>query len=115
VDLLLAGMTLQKDFGRQLRQVNGVTLSSNIERLLDQGRLLHVLTCYWEPDPTGLQYQPACPPSTASALRNALHALQIHDRSRNEKRALEVGVWGMETDEQAEAAFRELLERAIRT
>ncbi len=115
VRLLLAGMTLQKDFGRQLRQVNGVTLSSNIERLLDQGRPLHVLTCYWEPDPTGLEYQPASPPSTASALRNALHALQIHDRSRNEKRVLEVGVWGMETDEQAEAAFHELLAKAIRS
>jgi exosortase len=115
VCLLLARMTLQKDFGRHLRQVYGVTLSVNIERLLDEGRPLHVLTCYWEPEPTVLEYQPASPPSTANALRNALHAVQIHDRSRNEKRVLEVGVWGMETDEQAEAAFRDLLERAIRT
>ena len=58
---------------------------------------------------------PASPPSTGNALRNALHALQIHDRNRNEKCVLKIGVWGMETDEEAETAFRELLQRAIRT
>jgi hypothetical protein len=40
--------------------------------------------------------------------------LQV-DHSRSEKCVLKIGSWGMETDEEAEAAFREFLERAIRT
>jgi exosortase len=116
VCLQLAGMTLQKNSGSQLRQINGVTLLANVERFLDQGRPLHVLSCYWEPNPAALENRPASsPPSTANALRNAWHALQIHERTRNEKCVLKIGVWGMETDEEAEAAFRELLERTIRS
>jgi len=115
VCLELAGMSLQKDFGSQLRQVNGVTLLTTVEKFSDRGRPLHVLSCYWEPDPAALVYQPASPPSTANALRNAWHALQTHDRTRNEKCVIKVAVWGMETDEEAELAFRQFLERAIRT
>jgi hypothetical protein len=98
-----------------LRRINGVTLSANVERFSDQGRPLHVLSCYWDPDPAGLANRPAGSPSTSNALRNAWHALRIHDRGRNEKCVLKIGVWGMETDGEAEAAFREFLERAIRT
>jgi hypothetical protein len=115
VCLQLAGMTLQKNSGSHLRRINGVTLSANVERFSDQGRPLHVLSCYWEPNPAVLENRPASPPGTANALRNALRSLQTHDRTRNEKCVLKIGVWGMETDEEAEAAFRELLERAIRT
>jgi exosortase len=113
--LQLAGMTLQKSSGSQLRQINGVTLLATVERFSDQGRPLHVLSCYWEPNPAALENRPASRPSTVNALRNAWHALQIHERARNEKCVLKIAVWGMETDEEAEAAFRELLERAIRT
>ena len=115
VCLQLAGMTLLKNFGSQLRPINGVTLLANLEKFSDQGRPLHVLSCYWEPNAAALAYQPASPPSTANALRTALHALQTHDRTRNEKRVIKIGVWGMETDDEAEAAFRQLLERAIRS
>jgi exosortase len=115
VCLELAGMSLQKNFGSQLRQVNGVTLLATVEKFSDRGRPLHVLSCYWEPDPAALVYQPASPPSTANALRNAWHALQTHDRRRNEKCVIKVAVWGMETDDEAEAAFREFLGRAVRT
>jgi hypothetical protein len=108
-------MTLQKSSGSQLRQINGVTLLATVERFSDQGRPLHVLSCYWEPNPAALENRPASRPSTVNALRNAWHALQIHERARNEKCVLKIAVWGMETDEEAEAAFRELLERAIRT
>jgi exosortase len=111
--LPLAGMALQKKFDNELRQVNGVTVMANVEKFSDAGRPFHVLSCYWEPDPAALQYQPASPPSTANAMRNAWHALMTHDRSRNEKCVLKVGVWGMETDEEAESAFRDLLQRAI--
>ena len=113
--LQLSGMTLQKNFGSQARRINGVTLLANVERFADQGRPLHVMSCYWEPNPATLEYQPASPPSTANAMRNALHALQIHDRSRNERCVLKIGVWGMETDKEAEAAFQELLKQAIRS
>jgi hypothetical protein len=115
VCLQLSGMALQKDFGSQLRHINGITLLAKVEKFSDQGRPLHVLSCYWEPDPATLSDRPSSTPSTGNALRNALHALQIHDRSRNEKCVLKIGVWGMETDEEAEKAFRELLQRAIRT
>jgi exosortase/archaeosortase family protein len=115
VCLQLAGMKLQKNSGSQLRRFSGVTLLTTLERFSDQGRPLHVLSCYWEPIPAALENRPASPPSTANALRTAWHALQIHDRSRNEKCVLKIGVWGMETDQEAEAAFRDLLERAIRT
>jgi len=114
VCLQLTGMILQKDLGSRLRQINGVTLSAKIERFLDQGRPLHVLSCYWEPNPASLENRPASLPSTANVMRRALHALQIHDRNHNEKCVLLIGVWGMETDEEAETAFQQLLERAIR-
>ena len=94
-------------------QINGVTLLANVERFSDQGRPLHLLSCYWEPDPAALENRPAGPPATANALRTAWHALQVHDRARNEKCVLKVGVWGMETDEEAEAAFSEFLKGAI--
>jgi hypothetical protein len=106
-------MTLQKDFGSQLRHINGVTLMTRIEKFSDQGRPLHVLSCYWEPNPAALLDHPSNPPSTGNAIRNAMHALQIHDRNRNEKCVLKIGAWGMETDEEAETAFQRLLERAI--
>jgi exosortase len=109
-----AGMTLQKKLSSQLRQINGVTLSVLVERFSDQGRTLHLLSCYWEPNPAALQDRPSGPPSTANGLGIAWHALQTRNRSRNEMCVLKIGVWGMETDEEAEAAFRELLERAIR-
>ena len=115
VCLQLAGMALQKNFGSQLRRINGVTLLANLEWFSDRGRPLHVMTCYWEPDATALDYQPPSPPSTANALRNAWHALQTHDRARNEKCVIKLAVWGMETDEEAEVAFSDFLQHAIRT
>ena len=59
VCLQLSGMTLQKNFGSQLRQINGVTLLTKVERFSDQGRPLHVLTCYWEPNPAALSDRPS--------------------------------------------------------
>jgi hypothetical protein len=109
-----AGIAPQKNFGSQVRQINGVTLLTNLERFSDRGRPLHVLYCYWDSDPAALENRPASPPSTTSALRTAWRAVQVRDRARNEKCVIIIGVWGMESDEQAEAAFREFLERGIR-
>ena len=107
------GMVLQTNLGTQVRQVKGVTLSTTLERFSDRGRPFHVLSCYWESNPDKLE-GPASG-GTVKSLHDAWHAIQIHDRSRNEKRVLKFGVWGMPNDEEAEAAFRELLERTIRT
>jgi hypothetical protein len=74
-----------------------------------------VLSAYWEPYPVALEDQLAGPAGTARGMRQVWRALRLHDRGRNERRVLKIGVWGMETDEEAEAAFRELLERAIRS
>ena len=109
------GMVLQKNMGNQLRQINGITLTSNLERFTDQGRPFHVMTCYWEANPDKLVDRPASMGGSANVMRNAWHALQIRDRSRNEKRVLKIGVWGMTSDEEAEAAFRQLLEKSLRT
>ena len=63
-----AGMALQKNFGSQVRQINGVTLLANVERFSDQGRPLHLLSCYWEPNPAALENRLAGPPATAKAI-----------------------------------------------
>jgi hypothetical protein len=113
--LQLAGMPLQKDLGSKLRQINGIMLLVNVQRFSDQGRPLHVLSCFWEPNSAALPDRPSTTPSTGNALRNVLHALLIHDRNRDEKCVLKIGVWGMQTDEEAETALQALLQRAIRT
>jgi exosortase len=109
-----SGRVLQKNFGSQVRQINGVTLLTNLERFSDKGRPLHLFYCYWDSDPAALENRPASPPSTTSALRTAWRAVQVRDRDRNEKCVIIIGVWGMESDEQAEVAFQELLEGGIR-
>ena len=42
------------------------------------------------------------------AVRSVLHALKIRDRGWNEKRVIKLGVWGKESDEAAQAAFKGL-------
>ena len=113
--LKLVGMTLLNSTDKHLQQVNGVTLLANVQRFSDQGRLLHVMSCYWEPDARVIANLPSGSKGTSVALRNVWRALQTRDRNRNEKRVIKIGVWGMETDEEAEAAFTELLKQAIRT
>ena len=113
VCLSAAGMTLLKDSGTQVRQINGVALRTQTQRFLDQGRNLHLTTCYWDPDPRMLQFEMTAHPSTLTCLRMAIQSLQTHDRMRNEKRVLKIGVWGLETDEEAEESFRQLLGKLI--
>ncbi len=110
VCLRLAGMVLQTNLGTQTMSMNGVHLRVGTERFLAQGRDFHVFSCYWEPNN---KWVPHAAPGTIQAVRSVLHALITHDRGWNEKRVIKAGVWGKESDEAAQAAFREYLPAMI--
>jgi exosortase len=105
VCLRAAGMVLQTNLGTQTVSMNGARLRIGTERFLDRGRTFHVFSGYWEPN----EWVPQGAPTTSSAITAVLHALRAHDRGRNEKRVIKLGVWGKETDEAAQAAFSEYL------
>jgi len=122
VCLQLAGMVLQTNLGTQIVSMNGVHLQICTERFLDQGRDFHVFSCYWEPnewEPQAAQgtikWEPQPSLAGISAVRWVLHALITRDRgwNWNEKRVIKAGVWGKESDEAAQAAFREYLPAMI--
>jgi exosortase len=108
--LQMAGMVLQTNWGTQTVSLNGVPFRVGAERFLDQGRTFHVFTCAWEPNS---QWLPQAAPTTIAAVRSVLHALITRDRGWNEKRVIKAGVWGKESDEAAQAAFREYLPAMI--
>jgi exosortase len=105
VCLQRSGMILQTNFGIQTISMNGVNLRVSTERFVDQGRVFNVFSCYWEPN----EWVPQAAPGTMMAVHTVLHALQIRDRGWNEKRVIKLGVWGKESDEAAQAAFKEYL------
>ena len=105
-----AGMVLQTNLGTQTVSMNGVYLQVGTERFLAQGRDFHVFSCYWEPNN---RWVPQAAPGTIQAVRSVLHALATHDRGWNEKRVIKAGVWGKESDEAAQATFREYLPAMI--
>jgi len=94
----------------QTVNLNGVRLQVGTERFLDHGRDFHVFSIYWEPN---IKWVPQAAPGTIQAVRSVLHALITRDRGRNEKRVIKAGVWGKESDEAAQAAFREYLPAMI--
>jgi hypothetical protein len=108
--LRLAGMVLQTNLGTQTLSLNGVHLQVGTEHFLAQGRDFHVFSIYWEPN---IKWVPQAAPGTIQAVRSVLHALITRDRGRNEKRVIKAGVWGKESDEAAQAAFREYLPAMI--
>jgi exosortase len=113
--LQLAGMELQKNFGSQLRDVNGVALLTRMERFLDQGQVIYVLSCYWEPEVAVLRSGVTLDSSMHSPIVSALREIKIGDRGGNEKRVLKIAVMGLETDAEAATAFDEYLHRIIQT
>lgn len=98
-----AGMKFQANLGAQTMTANGTPLLVTTERFLDHGRNFHIFTCYWEPKERMSQSAPG----TMQAIRAVLQALNLHDRGWNEKRVIKMGVWGKETDEAAQAAFKD--------
>ena len=103
------GMVLQTNLGTETLSMNGVHIRVVAERFLDQGRNFHVFSCYWEPN----EWTQQTTPGTIMAVRSVLHALKIRDRGRNEKRVIKMGVWGKDSDESAQAAFKEYLKAMI--
>lgn len=104
-----AGMILETNLGTQTVNINGVQLQVGTERFQDQGRDLDVFSCYWEPKAWVSQ----ATPGTMMAIGTVCRALATHDRGRNEKRVIKVGVWGKESDGAAQAAFKEYLPAMI--
>jgi len=111
--LQLAGMELQKNFGSQLRDINGVAVLTRMERFLDQGQVMYVLSCYWEPQVAVLRSGVTLDSSARSPIVSALREIKIGDRGGNEKRVLKIAVSGLETDAEAATEFDEYLHRII--
>jgi exosortase len=111
--LKLAGMELQKDFGSQVRDINGIAVLTRMERFLDEGQMVYVLSCYWEPEVAVLRSGITLNSSAHSPIVSALHEIKIGDRGGNEKRVLKIAVVGLETDAEAATAFDEYLHRII--
>ena len=105
-----AGMVLQTNLGMQTVTVNNVHLDFDTELFLDQGRNFHVFSCCWEPNN---EWVPQTEAGTIMAVRSVLHALETRDRGWKEKRVLKLGVWGKDSDESAQAVFRQYLQAMI--
>ena len=99
-----AGLTLETNLGVQEITIKDVRLRVSSERFLDRGRTFHIFTGYWEPN----EWTPQLP-TTTSAISAVIRAVKTRDRGRNEKRVMKLGVWGVESDAQAERALREQL------
>jgi exosortase len=109
-----AGMILETNFGAKIVDFNGVSMRVYIEKFLDGGRYFYVATCNWEPVVKQLENKPSGEPSTSMGFKLATHALENHDRNRLEKRVIKVGVWDMETDDEAKAALHDLILNSIK-
>ncbi len=103
-----AGLTLETNLGVQTITTKDVRLRVATERFLDRGRTFHIFSVYWEPN----EWTPQSP-TTSSAIRAVIQAVKTHDRGRNEKRVLKLGVWGVESYAIAERVLREQLQAMI--
>ena len=104
-----AGMILQTNLGTQTMSLNGALLRVTGQRFLDQGRNFHVFACYWEPR----EWISQAVPGTMGALRSVVDAVRVHDRGWNEKRVIKLGVWGVESDQVAQAGLQDYLKTMI--
>lgn len=110
--LVGAGMILQTNLGTQFAEVNGVGVALRTERLLSRGRTFHLFTVTWNPGISNADSVEQSDPY-GSRIQLVYHALRTRDRGDQEQRVIKVGVWGMTSDEEAEAAFKDYLERMV--
>jgi len=111
--LVKAGMLMQQNSGKHPHEYSGVVFLRRFSRFLDGGRTVHVLSLYWDGVVAGQRTTADIRPSTASGFSQALEACKYRDRGRGEKRVIEIAIWGASSDQEAENAFKELLNRAI--
>jgi hypothetical protein len=112
VCLPASGLTLTKDEGVRLADVNGVKLPVRFYRFDDRGVPLHVVYCYWD---ARSSYE-----SVAAATEEdwtARGRVQAALRGRREVGAqmLELIVWGYDDDAEAKAALQKQLERVVQS
>ncbi len=110
--LVSSGMILQTNLGTQSVDVNGAGIAFGTQRYLSHGRNFHIFSAHWK---AGLDTRDAFPQLNTSGfgIQFLYHALKTRDRGRNEQRVIQMGVWEMESDEAALAAFRVYLGEMI--
>jgi exosortase/archaeosortase family protein len=106
-----SGMTLEKDAGLRLINVNGVNLPMRSYRFNNAGTNLHVFYCYWD---ARSSYD-----SAATAVQedwSARGRIQAALRGQRDRGAqmLEIAVSGFEDDTSAEEAMRRQLSQIVR-
>lgn len=105
-----SGMTMAKDDGIRLIDINGIKLPVRSYRFDDRGAPLHVFYCYWDARSSYENADAAAEEdwSAAGRVRAAL-------RGRRDLGAqmLELVVWGYENDGEAEAALQRELSQLI--
>jgi len=110
VCLPASGLTLDRDDGIQLVEVNGVKLPVRFYRFDDHGKPLHVVYCYWDARSSYETVNAAIEEdwTARGRIRTAL-------RGRREVGAqmLELIVWGYQDDAEAKQALQRQLARVI--
>ena len=110
VCLPASGLTLDRDEGIQLIEVNGVKLPVRFYRFDDHGKPLHVVYCYWDARSSYETVNAAIEEdwTARGRIRTAL-------RGRREVGAqmLELIVWGYQDDAEAKQALQRQLARVI--
>ncbi|MFL6513953.1 MAG: exosortase/archaeosortase family protein [Chthoniobacterales bacterium] len=111
VCLPASGLTLRRDDGVQLLNVDGVKLPVRFYRFDDRGVPLHVVYCYWD---ARSSYE-----STAAATEedwSAAGRIKAAMRGRREIGAqmLELIVWGYDDDSEARAALTTQLQQIVK-
>lgn len=104
VGLLGAGMVLQTNLGVQSLVVNGVGIEVATRRFLSGGRPVHVCRAYWRAGQPRAELSPEH--ASESGVGQVFRALRTRERGLQEQRLIELAVWGMETDGEAQAALQ---------
>lgn len=105
-----AGMTLVRDDGMRLLEVNGIRLPFRLYRFESNGAPLHVFYCYWDARSSYEDTRAAVEEDWTPRGR-----IWTALRGRRELGAqmLEVAVWGYEEDDEAAGALRQQLARIV--
>jgi exosortase len=105
-----SGMTMLKDNGIRLLQVNGAGLPVRSYRFDDHGKALHVFYCYWD---ARSSYENASAAAEEDWTARGRVRAALRGRRELGAQMLELVVWGYEQDDQADAALRAELSRLI--